>query len=120
MSMFREYGITLEEYKTMQRQTDEQNYMQYGFTLADLTDKMTDDGVSVNDFAFQKGVKYDIKNALKNVNKPYTVLLDGSDIQCRQKLLDIYGNGIKAIDYYANYDVYSIIDNGNNITINIR
>ena len=52
MSMFREYGITLEEYKTMQRQTEEKNYMQYGFTLADLTDKMTEDGLTVNDFAF--------------------------------------------------------------------
>lgn len=52
MSMFREYGITLEEYKTMTRQTEEKNYLQYGFTLADLTDKMTEDGVNVNDFTF--------------------------------------------------------------------
>lgn len=52
MSMFREYGITKEEYNTMKRQTEEKNYLQYGFTYADLKDKMTEDGLTENDFAF--------------------------------------------------------------------
>lgn len=52
MSMFTSYSITKEEYFEMMRQTDEENYLQYGFTFTDLINKMTDDGLTVNDFAF--------------------------------------------------------------------
>lgn len=52
MSMFTMYSITKEEYFKMQRQTDENNYLQYGFTFADLEEKMTEDGLTVNDFTF--------------------------------------------------------------------
>lgn len=52
MSMFTSYSITKEEYFEMQKQTDEQNYLQYGFTLEDLNNKMTEDGLTVEDFTF--------------------------------------------------------------------
>lgn len=50
MSMFTEYGITKEEYKAMTRQTEENNYLQFGFTLADLDNKMNEDGYTIEDF----------------------------------------------------------------------
>lgn len=52
MSMFREYGITKEEFKAMQNKTEEDCYMQYGFTFEDLMQKMTEDGFTAEDFAF--------------------------------------------------------------------
>lgn len=52
MSMFREYGITKNEFKAMQKQTEEENYLQFGFTLEDLNNKMTEDGLTIEDFTF--------------------------------------------------------------------
>ena len=52
MSMFTEYGLTLEEMQTMKRQTEEENFLQFGFTFAELKDRMTEDGLTEEDFTF--------------------------------------------------------------------
>ena len=52
MSMFTMYSITKNEYYKMQKQTEEENYLQYGFTYEDLMQKMTEDGFKAEDFTF--------------------------------------------------------------------
>ena len=52
MSMFTMYSITLAEMQTMKAQTEEENFLQFGFTLADLNEQMKADNLTENDFNF--------------------------------------------------------------------